>query len=92
MALPDELKSRKLAGLVIVLTMLVLLFVAYIVASIWVDVSDAVISVIASTMGSLGIGHQAAQSAQDRAQAYSPNHPVTPPKTDKPSIEELLNG
>lgn len=91
MALPAKLESRKLAGLIITGALLFLLLVTYIVASIWVDVSDAVMSVIASAMGSLGLGHQAAQSAQDRAQAYSPNYPTPATKTDRPSIEELLN-
>lgn len=71
--------SRKLTGLVVVLGVLLLLFAVYLIASIWINVSETVVTTISTSITALGGGHQAAQAAQDRAQAYSPNYPTPPP-------------
>ena len=82
--LPDELRSRKLAGLLIVIGALFVLFTIYIVASIWVNVSDTVMTAITTSITGMGLSHQAAQATQDRAQAYSPNYPNVPRPPDVP--------
>lgn len=70
--------SRKLTGLVLVIGALLLLFAVYLIASIWINVSDVVITAISTSITGLGMGHQGAQAAQDRAQAFSPNYPYPP--------------
>lgn len=76
--LPDELRSRKLAGLILGLGALLVLFVMYVIASIWSDVSDTIATAVASAITFLVGSHQGAQMMQDRAQAFSPNYPVPP--------------
>ena len=75
-----KLESRKLKGLVITVLALLLLFAVYLVASLFIDVSEVVITAISSSITALGGGHQAAQAAADRSQFYqSPTQFLTQP-------------
>lgn len=65
-----KLESRKLKGLVITVAALLLLFAVYVVASLFIDVSEMVITAISSSITALGGGHQAAQAAADRSPYY----------------------
>lgn len=65
-----KLESRKLKGLVITVLALLLLFAVYLVASLFVNVSEVVITAISSSITALGGGHQAAQAAADRSPYY----------------------
>jgi hypothetical protein len=87
-----NLDSRKLKGLVITIMALVLVFGVYLVASVFVNVSEVVVTAITSAITALGGGHQAAQAAADRSQYYqSPTQfvtgapPVAPPWTPPPA-------
>lgn len=64
--------SRKLNGLIIVMAALLLLFVAYVVASFFVNVSEVVMTGLVSAISSLGLGHQGAQAMADRSPYYNP--------------------
>ena len=81
-ALPDELRSKKLLSLVLVLLALLLFFVVYAILSIWVDISDAVAVAVTTVINAMGLGHQASQGAVDRASAqagtYRQPTPVAP--------------
>lgn len=89
-----NLESRKLKGLVITIVALLLLFAVYLVASLFVNVSEVVITAVTSAITALGGGHQAAQAAADRSQFYqSPTQfvsqqppPYAPPPTDGASV------
>lgn len=75
-----KLGSRKLTGLVITLLALLLLFGTYLVASLFVNVSEVVVTAVTSAITALGGGHQAAQAVADRSQFYqSPTQVVTQP-------------
>ena len=75
-----KLESRKLKGLVITIMALLLLFAVYLVASVFIDVSEVVITAISSSITALGGGHQAAQAAADRSPYYqSAGQFVAPP-------------
>lgn len=65
-----KLESRKLKGLAITIAALLLLFAVYLVASLFIDVSEVVITAISSSITALGGGHQAAQAAADRSPYY----------------------
>lgn len=65
-----KLESRKLKGLAITILALLVLFAAYLVASLFINVSEVVITAISSSITALGGGHQAAQAAADRSPAY----------------------
>ena len=78
-ALPDELRSKKLLSLVLVLLALLLFFVVYAILSIWVDISDAVAVAVTTVINAMGLGHQASQGAVDRASAQAGTYrPVQP--------------
>jgi hypothetical protein len=80
-----NLDSRKLKGLVITIMALVLVFGVYLVASVFVNVSEVVVTAITSAITALGGGHQAAQAAADRSQYYqSPTQFVTGSPTAAP--------
>ena len=70
----SRLGSRKLSGLVLTLLALLAVLTAYIVASLFVNVSEVVITAITTAITSIGGGHQAAQALADR----SPNYPAPP--------------
>lgn len=65
-----KLESRKLRGLVITIAALLLLFAAYLIASLFINVSEVVITAISSSITALGGSHQAAQAAADRSPYY----------------------
>ena len=65
-----NLESRKLKGLVITIAALLLLFGVYLIASLFVNVSEVVVTAITSAITALGGGHQAAQAAADRSPYY----------------------
>lgn len=71
--------SRKLTGLAIVIGVLLLLFAVYVIASVWVDVSETVVTAISTTIGTLGGAHQAAQTMSDRSPNYPNTQPPPPP-------------
>lgn len=74
--------SKKITGLIITGAALLGLFLAYIIASLFVDVSDVVITSITSALTALGLGHQGAQAAADRSPNYNPPpaQPLFPPR------------
>lgn len=75
-----KLESRKLKGLVITILALLLLFAVYLVASVFVDVSELVVTTISGAITTLGGGHQVAQTMADRSPYYqSPSQFVAPP-------------
>lgn len=75
-----KLGSRKLTGLVITLLALVLVFGVYLLASLFVNVSEVVVTAISTAVTSLGLGHQGAQTMADRSPYYqSPTQFVSPP-------------
>lgn len=65
-----KLGSRKLTGLVITLLALLLLFGTYLVASLFVNVSEVVVTALTSAITALGGGHQGAQMMADRSPYY----------------------
>ena len=72
----SRLGSRKLSGLVLTLLALLAVLAVYIVASLFVNVSEVVITAITTAITSIGGGHQAAQTLADR----SPNYQSAPPQ------------
>jgi hypothetical protein len=66
-----KLESRKLKGLAITIAALLLLFAAYLIASLFIDVSEVVITAISSSITALGGGHQGAQMMADRSPNYN---------------------
>jgi hypothetical protein len=75
-----KLESRKLKGLVITVLALLLLFAVYLVASLFVNVSEVVITAISTAVTSLGLGHQGAQTMADRSPYYQlPTQFAAPP-------------
>ena len=71
--------SKKLLGMGVALGALLVLFIAYVIASIWVDISDAVAVAVTSAISTMGLGHQASQGAVDRASAQAGTYrPVQP--------------
>lgn len=65
-----KLGSRKLTGLVVTLLVLLLVFSVYLVASLFVNVSEVVVTAISTAVTSLGLGHQGAQTMADRSPYY----------------------
>ncbi len=75
-----KLESRKLKGLVITVLALLLLFAVYLVASLFINVSELVVTTISGAITTLGGGHQVAQTMADRSPYYqSPTQFVAPP-------------
>lgn len=79
MHLPDELKSKKLVSMIIVLAALIVFFIVYAILSIWVDISDAVAVAVTTVINAMGLGHQASQGAVDRASAQNGTYRMTYP-------------
>lgn len=81
-----KLESRKLKGLVITVAALLLLFAVYLVASLFINVSELVVTTISGAITTLGGGHQVAQTMADRSPYYqSPTQFVTPPPYAPPA-------
>jgi hypothetical protein len=75
-----KLESRKLRGLAITIVALLLLFAVYLVASLFINVSELVVTTISGAITTLGGGHQVAQTMADRSPYYqSPTQFVAPP-------------
>ncbi|MCZ7599983.1 MAG: hypothetical protein M5U09_22745 [Gammaproteobacteria bacterium] len=75
-----KLESRKLKGLVLTIMALLLLFAVYLVASLFINVSELVVTTISGAITTLGGGHQVAQTMADRSPYYqSPSQFVAPP-------------
>ena len=74
--MPDELRSKKLASLIVVLAALLVFFVVYALLSIWVDISDAVAVAVTTVINAMGLGHQVSQGAVDRASAQAGTYRV----------------
>lgn len=75
-----KLESRKLRGLAITIAALLLLFAVYLVASLFINVSELVVTTISGAITTLGGGHQVAQTMADRSPYYqSPTQFVAPP-------------
>jgi hypothetical protein len=80
-----QLGSKKLTGLVLTILALLLLFAVYLIASLFINVSEVVVTAITSAITALGGGHQAAQTMADRSPYYqSPTQFVAPPGTAAP--------
>ena len=94
MTVPEALQSKKLAGLIITLGILLIFFLLYAFLSIWVEISDAVAVAVTTVINAMGLGQQAAQGAVDRASAQqgtyrSPNYPSTPRPAPPGTLEGL---
>ncbi len=87
--LPTIHESRKVTGLVIVLAALLVLVILAIVAMWLTGVGWELFGAIGTQITTLGAAHQAAQGAQDRAQAYSPNYPSLPLAPAPPTAPPL---
>ncbi len=74
--------SRKITGLCITLTALLVLLIIAIAAVALFGVAESLFAQVAGFIATIGGAHQAGQALQDRAQAYSPNYPtpLAPPR------------
>jgi ABC-type nickel/cobalt efflux system permease component RcnA len=80
--------SRKLTGLIIVLASLLVLSLLAVIAMWALGVGWELFAAIGTQITTLGGAHQAAQSMQDRAQAYSPSYPNAPGPPRTPTGQE----
>jgi hypothetical protein len=69
-------ESRKLTGMLIGIAALLLLFIVYVIVSIFVtDLNAVVVGSITSAITAITGAHQTAQAASDRSPTYAANPP-----------------